>query len=195
MADWLLAQHGIFIYVGLSLALLGGAVGLPIPEDVPLVIGGALVANGRAELKLLLPIAYGSVVFGDLFIFWVGRKFSNAASKRGWFSSEVSTERVEAMKRALEKSSVLKIFVARHIFYLRTATFLACGALKMSWQKFFLADCLAALISVPMMTALGYYGAKHSADLFDSVHIYKTLAVVLGLLLVLVYFWRRRRGG
>jgi len=193
MADWLLAQQGIFIYAGLALALLAGAVGLPIPEDVPLIIGGVLIASHRADAQLLLPIAYMAVVAGDLFIFWIGRGLNRAASKRGWFSSEVTSDRLEAVKRSLERSSLLKIFVARHIFYLRTATFLACGALKMSWRKFILADCLAALISVPLMSALGYYGAKHSAVIFSGVHLFKTLSVVAGLFFLGACLWWRHQ--
>ncbi len=47
MLDFLLN----FVYPGIALALIGRGVGVPIPEDIPLLTDGVLCAGGICELK------------------------------------------------------------------------------------------------------------------------------------------------
>jgi len=182
MIDTLLAQDGAVIYLLLALFLLGGALGLPIPEDIPLIAGGVLVQMGKSNIIPVLAICYVSVVIGDIILFWVGRVFGSKIFKTKWFQSPRMKARLRRVRMSIDRRSVLMIFVARHLFYLRTATFLSCGALKMKFMRFLTADAIAALISVPLMVGLGYLFAGS----FDTLLALLKEAKIVTLVMVLV---------
>ena len=195
MEEWLLIQHGVFLYLGLFFLLLGGSVGLPIPEDIPLILAGIIAQNGRGEIWILFLVCYVGIMIGDLAIYGIGRKFGPSLHNKPWFKSRVSSEKLSSIRRALEKRGILMIFIARHLFYFRTVTFLTCGALGMDFKKFLFADATAALISVPLMMWLGYAGADQYAAMV-STHRENNIFTLIGaflLLVILAYFFIKRK--
>lgn len=169
MIDWLLDQHGAILYLLVFLLLLGGAIGLPIPEDVPLILSGVLVQTGQAKLHIAFPVCYGAILLGDMFIFSVGRYFGPALFQKPWFKRRLPSSKIRRVRFSLEKRSLIMILVARHLFYLRTATFLTCGAVRMNTIRFLIADAVAALVSVPIMIGLGYLAAEHYKAIFETI--------------------------
>jgi membrane protein DedA with SNARE-associated domain len=196
MNDWLLLQNGWWLYISLTFLLLGGAVGLPIPEDIPVILAGILAYRGNAQPEILLLVCYVAIVSGDVFIFWVGRKFGNKLFKQPWFKARMPLARVREIRKRLERRRFITIFVARHLFYLRTITFLICGAVKMRFALFLVADMIAALISVPIMFGLGYLAAEHYSALMSGVEQAKHISLLVGGLAIIgvgFWYWRRKR--
>lgn len=195
MIDWILGQEGLLMYFLLFVALMGGAVGLPIPEDLPLVIAGVLVQRGTADLALTFIICYASILLGDLLVFAIGRRFGSALFSKPWIQKRMTPSRVRRMKLNLEKRSLLMIFLARHLFYMRTITFLTCGAVKMRVERFLLADACAALVSVPLMLAIGYFAAEHFETALKYLKRVEYVLAVVGLLVIayLVYRYKSRK--
>lgn len=193
MDQMLLAQSGIWIYITLFLLLMGGAIGLPIPEDIPLLLAGVLLHEGRAELDIVIPVAYAAIILGDILIYSAGRKIGPSISKRSWFAMRVSDSQMRRFRYNLEKRSLLMIFVARHLFYLRTLTFLSCGALKMNFWRFLFADAVAALISVPLVLSLGYFAAEHYDYVVGLLGKAKVWSLVVALLAIGAYLIYRKR--
>lgn len=180
MADWLLLQNGLIVYVAIFLMLFSGAIGLPIPEDIPLILAGIAAQRQSVNLEIVFLVCYFGVLVGDLIIFTLGKKFGPAIFQKEWVKSRITSQEVSNLKLKLERRSLLMIFVARHLFYLRTMTFLTCGAVNMSYKRFILSDALAALISIPIMLTLGYVFAEH----YDRILIYIKEAKFWSLLLI-----------
>ncbi len=195
MQEWLLLQDGMIVYVTLFFLLLGGAIGLPIPEDIPLIFAGIIAHNGKAEIKILFAVCYVAILIGDVFIYGIGRKFGPALYSKRWFRARFSLSKIKSIQKNLEKRSLLMIFLARHLFYLRTLTFLVCGAVRMDFKKFIIADALAAFISAPIMMAVGYMGAKNFEAISNGVARIKhiTFFVLIVALLVAVYLYFRKK--
>lgn len=196
MLDSILGQTGLTVYISLFALLIAGTVGLPVPEDIPLILGGIAAQKGHADFKIVLIVCYVATVLGDLIIFWFGRKFGTALSKRAWFYGKVPAERIEKIKQSLDKRRLVMIFLARHLFYLRTMTFLTCGAVKMSAVRFFVADAFAALVSVPLMVTLGFSFAEHQDELFAWLSRVKEWALLAGIIVIvglLYYLWKKRQ--
>ena len=196
MDDWLLLQQGAIIYISLFFLLLGGAVGLPIPEDLPLILAGILLQAEKVKALYVFPICYVGVVLGDLIVYFVGRRFGVALFNTRWFKNRVSPSRVKYMRLRLEKRSIVTIFVARHLFYFRTVTFLTCGAVRMSLRTFLLADLAAAMISLPLMLGLGYIAAEHYETVlgwFERARSASLVVLAITCLAGLLYYFRRRR--
>ncbi len=174
----------------LFFSLIGGAVGLPIPEDVPLIAAGIIAQVGTAPPELLFIVCYVAIILGDLIIFFAGRKLGPALFTKSWFKKKLSASKIRRFRLGLEKRSLPTIFLARHLFYLRTVTFLACGAVKMKPSRFLAADALSALVSTPIMMTIGYFAAEHWEEVVQNIQ-YGMLA--LGVLLIGGYFVLRRR--
>lgn len=196
MEDWLLLQNGVWLYVTIFFALLGGAFGLPIPEDLPLIAGGVLIQKGRADIGILFLVCYSAVILGDLIIYRIGNRLGPALFTQRWFRRRVTLSKIKNLRANLDKRSFVMIFFARHLFYLRTITFLVCGAVKMSFLRFLIADMAAALISLPIMMGIGYIGAEHFDAIVDhlsSIRRSVVLATLPVLIAITLYYLRKRR--
>ena len=195
MSEWILLQSGILVYSTLFLCLMGGAIGLPIPEDITLILGGILAHRDKAQLELVLLVCYIGSVFGDIFIFLAGRKLGSSIYDKGWFKTRLNRAHFDQIKIGLERRSLITIFSARHIFYLRTVTFLICGALNMSLRRFIIVDALSALISVPLVVGVGYLGSEHYQMILALMRKMKIFFLATSVLIVtmgLLLYWRRR---
>ena len=187
MNEWLLLQEGYQAYLILFLLLMGGAIGLPIPEDLPLIIGGYFAHKGNGQLHIIFLVCYSAVLIGDLLIFFIGRRFGGKLAEKEWFKRRISEERLALVRAGMEKRSLGMIFIARHLFYLRTATFLSCGALGMAVSRFVVADAFAALISVPLMIGIGYFAAEHLDAVFHFVGQAKSWTIVASIVLLSLF--------
>ncbi len=195
MDQWLLGQSGVWVYITLFLLLMGGAIGLPIPEDIPVLLAGILVHQERARLDVVFPVAYTAIVLGDLLIYSVGRTLGTSMTKKGWLRMRLSESQLRRVKYNLDKRSLIMIFVARHLFYVRTLTFLSCGALKMNIWRFLISDMAAALISVPLVLGLGYFASEHYDAAVALLKQAKAWSLVLVVVIVIaLIFYARRKG-
>ncbi len=196
MDQWLLSLGSASaIYLTLFLMLMGGAVGLPIPEDVPLVLAGVAAHQSSIELGMANLVCYAGVVFGDIVVFLIGWRFGNRLFEQPWFKVRFTPKRVSSVKDSIERRSLAMIFLARHLFYLRTATFLTCGAVRMSPLRFIISDAVAAMVSVPLMIFLGYT----FADQLDRAMGFITQAkhwsiVIIAVVLIVYIIFRWKRG-
>lgn len=192
MQDWLILQNTYVIYIALFFALIGGAIGLPIPEDLPLLCAGIVIQSGKTNIWLTLFVCYCGILLGDLIVFQIGKMFGPAIFKKKFFQKRINPRRLVKIKRGLEKKSFFMIFVARHLFYLRTVTFLSCGALGMSRRRFMINDALAALISTPLMTYIGFK-ASENLDTFKKYEKHVILGVLAIFTLYLTYKYIRKK--
>lgn len=190
MSEWLLLQEGNAVYVIIFILLSVGAV--IVPEDIPLIGAGVFIEMGKAHPYLMLPLCYFGVMCGDTVIFLAGRYFGPALFKKEWFKKRFNSSKIRRVRYSLEKRSLLMILLARHLFYLRTLTFLVCGAVRMSTLRFFAADAFAALISVPVMVALGFLASHHLDTLFKALDDTKIIVLVLLLGIGIFFFVRRK---
>ncbi|MCI5065104.1 DedA family protein, partial [bacterium] len=90
----LLLTEGYLIYLILFVGLMGGALGLPIPEDIPLIAAGIFAERGSANVYILFLVCYSAVVIGDLIIFSMGRHFGANLFSKPWFKRSLSPRRI-----------------------------------------------------------------------------------------------------
>ncbi len=187
MLDTLINSQGMMAYLLVFALLLASAFGFPVPEDISLITGGILIHLQNANLWIMALVCYSGILIGDLIIYRIGWVTGPRLFRRKGFRRLVTSSRLKAIRLNIERRTFLTILIARHLFYLRTVTFLVCGAVRVSPPRFVVADAVAALVTTPLMLGLGYLFAEHYEVLLMYLKQVKTLLVIVGGC-VLVYF-------
>jgi membrane protein DedA with SNARE-associated domain len=193
MFDLILGAHGYFAYFIVLVALLAGSVGIPAPEDLTLIAAGVLCSLAQVNTWLMVLTCYLGLIIGDLIIYRIGWMAGPTLFRKKWFRRHISTKRLQIMRTNLHKRTMLTILIARHLFYIRTATFLMCGAVRISFVRFLVMDMIAALITTPLMMGIGYAFANNYQVILQWVRDLKFFLVALGLLAALFIIRRYRR--
>ncbi len=149
MQDFFYAFMGKWSYLGLFLVLMAAGLGVPLPEDIPLVAAGWLVHKGGADLRLMIITGLVGVLLGDSILFYMGRQYGSQIVERRWFRRIAKPWLLEKARLKYTEHGAKIIFVARFMPGLRAVVFLTAGVFRVPYWKFLLMDGLAALISVP----------------------------------------------
>ena len=187
-----------FSYGGLLLVLLLGSLGLPIPEEVPIVAAGVLSHEGLARWWLALPVCVLGVLSGDVILYWTGRRWGGRVL--GWRAVAwvLTPPRAAQLTAAYREHAMKTVAAARHVAGLRAAAFLTAGIARVPFWKFMLADSGAALVSVPLAFALAYFFTHQIGAILADVHraerwlALAALVALAGALVVHAVRWNRR---
>lgn len=149
----------------LGLLLLSG-FGLPIPEDIPLILAGYLCypwhdGQGYADPWVLFPLTFLAVIGADLMVFWLGRRYGHHVPKLPLMGRFLTEKRLAKTEALLHRHGGKFIFAARFLPGLRAPAIFTAGNFKIPYWKFLAYDGGAALLSVPLILGLAYYFAEH----------------------------------
>ena len=177
--------------VVLGLLLLSG-FGLPIPEDVPLILAGYLAYFDYAHPWVLFPLTFLAVVGADLMVFYLGRRYGHHVPKLPLIRRYLTEKRLAKTEALLHKHGGKFMFAARFLPGLRAPAIFTAGNFKVPYWKFLAYDGGAALISVPIIIGLAYYFAQH----IERVRVWvangeKGAIVVIGLAIVVLIVGKR----
>ncbi len=183
-----------------GLLLLCG-LGLPLPEDIVLVVAGALgQIDGRSWMQVS-GIMYLGVIGGDTMIFLAGRHLGTRLLASAWLQRVLPAKKQIKVERVMEHYGAMGLFLGRFLPGLRAPIFFTAGSMKVSFLKFLFFDGLAALVSVPIFVWLGrWLWVEFGDDLeqlnetLERTHSY-SLWVACGLVAIAAlgaWFWSRR---
>jgi membrane protein DedA with SNARE-associated domain len=186
-----------FTYLGLFLVLFGAGLGLPIPEEVPIVAGGVLAQQGVVRWWIALPVCLAGVVAGDTALYWIGRRWGDKILEWRPVRRVLSYAREEALKAGYRKHGVKIVFLARHLMGLRAAAFLTAGMAEVPFWRFLAVDTVAALIGVPIGFGLAFLFPDPLARVLVDVRRVErwlVLSAMVGLAAWLAWLaWRQNR--
>lgn len=167
-----------FALWGPFFGLLLCGLGLPVPEDIILVVAGFLAGQNNWPILPPIIITYVGILLGDSFIFLVGKSIGHKILRSKLAQKILSPERLEKSREAFHKYGIWVNFFGRFLPGVRTAIFFTGGTLKYPFYKFFLMDGLAALISAPFFVWLGYWAGKtfseNIEELTHYIKVFKT---------------------
>jgi len=183
--SWLASDNGLRVHFAVFILLLLGGVGAPIPEDIPLLLAGVAGQKEIVSLHSIFITSYVGVLVADQFVYFIGyffgQKLLNAGTKSSFFPA-MTEEKVCEIREGLRKRRLFYIFLGRHLFPVRTVTFLTAGALRIPYLEFLISDAFAALVSVTIVVGLGYYlGGSITPEVLESL-VKEIHYVIFGLL-------------
>ncbi|MEM9416022.1 MAG: DedA family protein [Planctomycetota bacterium] len=187
--QWLNQYAAEAPYLVIFGVLLLAGFGLPMPEDIPLMIGGYLCGqtSGHPHLGVMIPGCMIAIVGADTLIFIAGKRWGRSLH-RHWLMKRIVGGRNLARARVLFTRHGAKfVFFARFLPGVRTPAFFTAGTFKMSFGRFLLCDGSAALLSVPWVVLLAYYFHNEIEYARDAISKGKTYGFVfLGLVLAVL---------
>ncbi|MFP6868038.1 MAG: DedA family protein [Nitrospinota bacterium] len=188
-----------FTYAGIFLALLLCGLGLPLPEDVPILISGYLSYLGTIHFGYALAVTMAGVLIGDMIIFSLGYWWGPRATQHRLVRSILTPKRMEKVEVFFGKHGRKAVFFGRFLAGLRAPLFLTAGIMRMPAWRFFCMDGLAVLLSVPALLILAYSFGEQLDSLRRMLGTTKTIVVLIlgaGIALYAVrFFVRRWKGG
>jgi membrane protein DedA with SNARE-associated domain len=182
--------------------LLLCGLGLPIPEDLVLIVAGALgELDGRFWIKVSI-VMYVGVICGDSMIFFAGRHLGTRLLASSWLQRILPPLKQIKVERMMERYGAMALFFGRFLPGLRAPIFFTAGSMRVSFLKFLCLDSLAAVVSVPIFVWVGHWlWSKFSEDLeqlnetLERTHSY-SLWFALAMALIgagSVWMWSRKR--
>lgn len=190
MLELLVQKVGLWAFVGF-LALIG--VGLPIPEEAPLVLAGALSRNGVFPPLLAFGACLLGALLGDSLMYAIGRHLGHPfLMKHPTFARFVNAEEEEKIEHVIRRHGFKVLLGTRFLIGVRGAVYFAAGAAKVPYLQFLLWDLVAATLVVSIVFGLGYAFGEWIGELIKDTE--KLLTVILAPVLigVGVYLYRKR---
>jgi membrane-associated protein len=182
-----------FSYPAVYLLLLLCGLGAPLSEDLIVLTGGWVAAKAGASPWAMVAVAYAGVLTGDFLLYRIGRSLGPRVLGLKRFAKVLTPERVAWVEGQFRTRGAFAVFLARFLPGVRAPTFLLAGVAGFPPRKFFLADGLAAAVTAPLMTFLGYrFGTSVLAEVKRAGR-WILLAVAAAILVLLVVKWVRRR--
>jgi membrane protein DedA with SNARE-associated domain len=175
-------------------------LGLPLPEDIPLLIGGYFVGRGEMNLAVVGVLAWVGIIGGDCVLYALARRYGLNVTRLPLIGRHVTQKRILWAEKKFERHGIWVVAVCRLFAGVRGAMVIAAGATRFNFVKFVVADGIAALVSGGLFVYLGYLAGKHLgsvADMRRKIGHYEHYVLIGGavlLVLVVVYFvWRHKR--
>ena len=187
-----------FTYLGIFAVLLLGSLGVPIPEEMPIIAGAVLSHEGLVHWWLALPICLLGVLSGDMVLYWVGRHWGDQVLSCRLVRLVLSPAREQSLKAAYRRHALKTVVTARHVMGLRAAAFLTAGSSNVPFGKFVVADVGAASFGVPVAFGLSYFFTDQIKAIMADVHRAERwlglagLLALAALLVAGVWRWYRR---
>ena len=138
--------------ITLGLALLLGAIGIPVPGTLLVVAAGALVRQETIDWHTALTAGLLGAVVGDNCSYATGR-FANRWVKRRFGRSSVW----QAARQKIEQRGAMAVYSTRFLFTpLAIPPNLIAGSSGYSFQRFFTYDVAGELTWLVLYGGLGY---------------------------------------
>jgi membrane protein DedA with SNARE-associated domain len=185
-------------YVGIFVGLVATGAGFPMPEELPVVIGGAL-AGSHPEIHwfIMLPVCIAGVIVGDAFLYTIGRLWGPRLLQYGWIKRRVfPPDRLAKIESNFQVYGVKLLLFARLTPGVRAPVFFTAGLTRLPLTKFLLADGLYAIPGVSLLFFLGWWFTDSMIDFiqgpFEKAKTLIAIAVIVAVVAYIVYRMLRK---
>ena len=187
LTDYLLGTLGLYGPPVLFAVLLVGAVGLPTPGSLLLLVAGSFVEQGEMGLWPVLLLGFAGAVIGDNIGFavgrWGGRRLSLRLSRR--FGGE---RRLRSAEEWLKRWGDGAVFLSRWLLSpLGSPVNLVAGASGYPWRRFLFYDLVGEALWVVIYVLLGEFFGDGAEELNSLLGDFTW--ALLGLLLAALLGW------
>ena len=189
LGGWTYLLVGTFAF-----AETGAFVGLVVPGETVMLLGGAVAGQGAIDIYLLIAIAWFAAWLGDTTSFFLGRRLGREFVLRHGPRVGISHERFERVEDYFDRHGGKTIFIGRFISLIRAFAPFIAGSSGMRYRAFVPYSILGTGLWASAHILVGYFfsrsietGAKYAGK---GAFALATLIVVVGGIVFIYRYFR-----
>jgi len=187
----LLQAGGYVVLFGLLFAC---GLGLPLPEDIPLIVAGALAATGKMNLWVAGAVAWCGIIGGDIVLYNLGKHYGMNITRMPFIGKHLTERRIQRVEEMFDRYGIGVIAIGRLFAGIRGAMVVAAGTIRFNFWKFIITDGIAALISGGFFVLVGHWLGQNlnEATIRKFKHWFILGGILVALCTILWILWQRR---
>ena len=178
MTEQFVGQLG---YFGIALVLVLGGLGLPVPEEAPIILAAILSKTGKMWWPLALTSCMTGVLLGDFIVYFLGYYYGEKVLSLPLTRKLLTRARETQIQGYFHRHGFKILILGRFAVGFRTAAYLTAGILKLPPLKLFLTDLFAASLSTLLMFGLGFVFAHQIQKNLDRAKYWATTAAAVAV--------------
>jgi membrane-associated protein len=162
LVEGILSLHGIpalgllFLFTALEAPAF---IGLVLPGELALVLGGVLAHSGRISLAAAIATGVAGAIIGDSAGYWLGHRWRNLLLATP-IGRRVKPERLRRAESFLNRGTGVTLFVGRLTAGARVLLPGLAGASRVPYRTFLLWNALAGALWATAHVLLGYLAGE-----------------------------------
>lgn len=175
-------------YLAILIIFAIAGTGVPIPEDIILLVAGYLASPSAGVLSLswTIPVCILGIILADNIGYRVG-KYGR------WYVKKIIPKKMlKPLKHYFKYHGAKTIFISRFLTGIRPVFPIMAGMTKMHWKKFFIYDALGGMVSVPIVVLIGYFFGFHLASIVGFFKRIDRLVVAIFIIVVLAIVLKKQ---
>lgn len=182
-------------YLGIFLFIASTGCGMPLPEEVAIVIAGVLSAQGTLHIWLAFAACLAGAIVGDSFMYAIGYRWGHRIfTSHPRFAKLLDAENEEHFQRAIDSHALKVMLLARFLVGIRAPVYVMTGVVRMPYRRFLVYDIISATLVVSVVFSLAYFFGTNVQEWVKHAEFGATL-VVLAVLAIVggVLYYRHRQ--
>ena len=179
LGAWTYLLVGFFAF-----AETGAFIGLVVPGETTMLLGGAVAGQGAVDLYLLMAIAWFAAWLGDTTSFFLGRRLGRDFVLKYGAKVGISNERFEKVEDYFDRHGGKTIFIGRWISLVRALAPFIAGSSGMGYRAFVPYSVLGTGLWATLHILVGYF---FSRSIETAGHYAARGAFALATLIALVF--------
>ncbi|WP_411342808.1 DedA family protein [Paenibacillus sp. WLX1005] len=152
---------GRYGYIAISALLALGIVGLPIPDEMLMILVGYLASTKVLHFPLVLIFSFIGSVGGMTISYWVGRKLGLAILLRYGKWIGLTPKRYDRVRHWFQRYGRWTVLFSYFIPGVRHAAGYISGISAMPFRQYVLICMAGAVIWTVIFVSIGYFAGAH----------------------------------
>jgi membrane protein DedA with SNARE-associated domain/membrane-associated phospholipid phosphatase len=189
LGAWTYLLVGFFAF-----AETGAFIGLVVPGETVMLLGGAVAGQGAIDIYLLIAIAWFAAWLGDTTSFFLGRKLGRDFVLDHGPKVGISHERFEKVEDYFGRHGGKTIFIGRFISLVRAFAPFIAGSSGMQYRAFVPYSILGTGLWATAHILVGYFFSRsiETAGKYAAKGAF-ALATLIVIVVAIVWLYRRLR--
>ena len=180
-------------YAAITLLLMAGIVGLPIPDETLLVGCGALIARGNLHPLGTFFAALGGSWCGITVSYLIGRTLGPGFVNRFGKRFHLTEERLTKVHQWFDRMGHWALFAGYFVAGLRHLTAIIAGTSELAYPSFAAYAYSGGALWVGTFLTLGYFVGENWKSIAESLHRWVGVASIVLIVAVVVYLVLKSR--
>lgn len=186
-----LATPWAYVVIGLLATAESAAfIGLVIPGEAALLLGGFLAYQGRASVLVMAGVAAAGAIVGDSIGYEIGRR-TGEPLRRSRLGQKVGDQRWDRGQAFLANKGGRAVFLGRWVGLLRALVPTLAGMGRLPYRTFVPFNVLGGLTWAPTFVLLGYVAGGSYKQVERAAGQASLFLVIVGVLIVAVVLGAR----